>query len=148
MGISELHPHFVIVKVYFNLNGVGNKYYDGFWNSLDGCKNNNIPWRMYTWFNYKDMKKIIANNLFVNYKKSYMGSSKHHEYVMRGLMVIYSKVTLNNVIKHQHLCAGGIKKTNCLFCALCRWLLVFSKNVNEILILNVIIWFFLGHSID
>ncbi len=28
-----------------------------------------------------------------------MGSSKHHEYGMRGLMVFYSKMTLDNVNK-------------------------------------------------
>lgn len=52
---------------------------------------------MSTWSNYKDMKKLIAKNLFANYKKSYMGSNKHHEYGMRGLMASYSKMTLDNV---------------------------------------------------
>jgi hypothetical protein len=54
---------------------------------------------MFTWSNYKDTKKLIAKNLFANYRKSYMGSSKHHEYGMRGLIVFYSKMTLDNVNK-------------------------------------------------
>jgi hypothetical protein len=43
------------------------------------------------------MKKLIAKNLFANYKKSYMGSSKHQEYGMKGLIVFYNKMTLDNV---------------------------------------------------
>jgi len=52
---------------------------------------------MSTSSNYKYMKNLIVNNLFANYRKSYMGSSKHHEYGMRGLMVLYNKMTSDTV---------------------------------------------------
>jgi hypothetical protein len=45
------------------------------------------------------MKILIEKNLFAIYQKSYVGSSKHHEHGMRGLMVFYSKMTLDNVNK-------------------------------------------------